>query len=114
MSLIFSIFTYKSNGLKSDHMKESAKNLRLKNSLKNTRAKLSRRDKKIAELESKIAQLEEESKKKDSSLNVECVSQSLEKKFSDTNSQNLLFDIPSLSDAKQTAALEILSRLLKS
>ena len=45
-------------------MKESAKNLRLKNSLKNTRAKLSRRDKKIAELESKIAQLEEESKKK--------------------------------------------------
>ena len=35
-------------------MKESAKNLRLKNSLKNTRAKLSRRDKKIAELEAKI------------------------------------------------------------
>ena len=39
--------------------------------------------------------------------------QTIAETFQDTNTQSLLSDLPSRSDAKQTAALEILLRLLK-
>lgn len=93
--------------------KESDKNKRLKNDLKNSRAKIKRRDEKIAQLEARIVQMQEESKKKRTARHMDSVLLSIAKKSQDTNSQNSLSDILSLSDAKQTAALEILSRLLR-
>lgn len=44
-------------------MKEQDKNKRLKNNLKNSRAKIKRRDERIAQLEARIVQMQEESKK---------------------------------------------------
>jgi molecular chaperone GrpE (heat shock protein) len=94
-------------------MKEQDKNKRLKNNLKNSRAKIKRRDEKIAQLEARIVQMQEESKKKCTARHMDSMLQSIAERFQDTNSQSSSSDTRSLSDAKQTAALEILSRLLR-
>jgi len=94
-------------------MVKSDKSKRLKSNLKNTRAQLKRRDDKITRLEAKIAQMEEEAKKKASAKAMDQVRQSIAKLSQGTNSQSSSSDMLSRSDAKQDAALEILSRLLK-
>lgn len=92
---------------KTDHDK------RLKSSLKNTKAQLKRREDKIARLEAKVAQLEEEAKKKAPVHIMDQILRTIAKSSPDTNSRSSSSDTQSRSDAKQTAALEILSRLLK-
>lgn len=94
-------------------MSKTDNDKRLKSSLKNTKAQLKRREDKIARLEAKVAQLEEEAKKK---AHVHIMGQNLRtiaKSSPDTNSRSSSSDTQSRSDAKQTAALEILSRLLE-
>ena len=93
-------------------MTNTGKKQNRKNSLKNVKAQLKRRNDKIARLEATIAQLKESQKK----TPVQTMDQNLQtiaETFQDTNTQSLLSDLPSRSDAKQTAALEILLRLLK-
>ena len=82
--------------------------------LKYEKAKVARRDKKIEELNAKIAQYEEELKKKANAQVMGQARQNIEKQSQATNTQSSLSDFPSLSDAKRDAALEILLRLLKS
>lgn len=89
------------------------KSKRLKNSLKNTKAQLKRREDKIARLEAKVAQLEEEAKKKSPVRTMDQILQSISESSPDTSSLSSSSGMHSRSDAKQTAALEILSRLLK-
>ncbi len=81
--------------------------------LKNIKAQLMRREDKIVRLEAKIAQMEEEAKKKASTKTADPVLQSFAKESQGISSRNLLLDMQLHSDAKQTAALEILLRLLK-
>ena len=93
-------------------MTNTGKKQNRKNSLKNVKAQLKRRNDKIARLEATIAQLKESQKK----TPVQTMDQNLQtiaETFQDTNTQSLSSDLPSRSDAKQTAALEILLRLLK-
>ena len=95
------------------NMQEQDKNQRLKMDLKNHNAKIRRRDEKIAQLEEKIAQMQEEAKKKRTARHMDSAIQSMARQSQDISSLNLSSDTHSLSDAKQAAALEILSRLLK-
>lgn len=84
----------------------------LKSSLKNIKAQLKRRDDKIASLEAKNAQIESDKKKTIVQV-TDYDLQSFTKLSQDTNSRNSSSGSSSRLDAKQTAALEILSRLLK-
>lgn len=87
----------------------------LKSSLKNTRAKLKRRDDRIAKLEARIADMEAEAeaKKKAASRVMDQALKSIAKEYRDISSRNSSSDTPSCSDAKQMQALEMLLRLLK-
>lgn len=87
--------------------------INLKKRLKNTNAKLKRRDDKIARLEAKVAQMEADAKKKASALTMDRVLQNIPKGFQGISSQSSLSSMQLRSDAKQTAALETLLRLLK-
>mgnify|MGYP003312779493 CR=1 FL=1 len=83
-----------------------------KKSLKNARAKLKRRDEKIARLEAELKERDEKGKKK--ALNpMGQVLQIMEKQSQDINSRSLSSDLQSVSDAQLDAALEILLKLLK-
>lgn len=83
-----------------------------KKSLKNARAKLKRRDEKIARLEAELKERDEKGKKK--ALNpMGQVLQIMEKQSQGTNSRSLSSDLQSVSDAQLDAALEILLKLLK-
>lgn len=84
----------------------------LRRHLKNTKAQLKRKENKIARLEAKIAQMEEEIKKKVSTKTAVPVLQTCPKESQGISSPHLLSNTQSCSDAKQTAALEILLRLL--
>lgn len=86
--------------------------INLKKRLKNTNAKLKRRDNKIARLEAKVAQMEADAKKT-STLTMDRVPQNIAKGFQDISSQSSLSSMQLRSDAKQTAVLETLLRLLK-
>lgn len=92
-------------------MTNTSKKQNRKNSLKNVKAQLKRRNDKIARLEATIAQLKESQKTPVQTMDQNL--QTIAETFQDTNTQSLLSDLPSRSDAKQTAALEILLRLLK-
>ena len=85
----------------------------LKSSLKNTRAKLKRRDDRIAKLEARIADMEAEAKKKAASHVMDQALKSITREYQDISSRNSSSDTPSCSDAKQMQALEMLLRLLK-
>lgn len=88
--------------------------INLKKRLKNTNAKLKRRDNKIARLEAKVAQMEADAKKKKAStLTMDRVPQNIAKGFQGISSQSSLSSMQLRSDAKQTAVLETLLRLLK-
>lgn len=90
--------------------------INLKKRLKNTNAKLKRRDNKIARLEAKVAQMEADAKKKKkkaSTLTMDRVPQNIAKGFQGISSQSSLSSMQLRSDAKQTAVLETLLRLLK-
>lgn len=93
-------------------MTNTGKKQNRKNSLKNVKAQLKRRNDKIARLEATIVQLKE-SQKKTPVQTMDKNLQAIAETFQDTNTQSLSSDLPSRSDAKQTAALEILLRLLK-
>lgn len=83
-----------------------------KKSLKNARAKLKRRDEKIARLEAELKERDEKAKKK--ALNpMGQVLQIMEKQSQGINSRSLSSDLQSVSDAQLDAALEILLKLLK-
>lgn len=83
-----------------------------KKSLKNARAKIKRRDEKIARLEAELKERDEKGKKK--ALNpMGQVLQIMEKQSQGTNSRSLSSDLQSVSDAQLDAALEILLKLLK-
>jgi len=81
-------------------------------SLKNARAKIKRRDEKIARLEAELKERDEKAKKKAQNP-MEQVLQSIEKQYLDTNFRSSSSDSRSISDAQLDAALEILSKLLK-
>lgn len=87
--------------------------INLKKRLKNTNAKLKRRDDKIARLEAKVAQMEADAKKKASAQTMDRVLQNIPKGFQGISSQSSLSGMQLRSDAKQTAVLETLLRLLK-
>lgn len=87
--------------------------INLKKRLKNTNAKLKCRDDKIARLEAKVAQMEADAKKKASALTMDRVLQNIPKGFQGISSQSSLSSMQLCSDAKQTAVLETLLRLLK-
>ena len=87
--------------------------INLKKRLKNTNAKLKRRDDKIARLEAKVAQMEADAKKKASPQTMDRVLQNIPKGFQGISSQSSLSSMQLRSDAKQTAVLETLLRLLK-
>ena len=94
-------------------MAKTDKTKHLKSSLKNTKAQLKRREAKIANLEARIEKLEAEVKKKAQDQIIDQALQNITKEYQDINSPNLSSDLPSYSEAKQTAALEILLKLLK-
>lgn len=83
-----------------------------KKSLKNARAKIKRRDEKIARLEAELKERDEKTKKK--ALNpMGQVLRIMKKQSRATNSRSSSSDSQSISDAELDAALEILSELLK-
>lgn len=81
--------------------------------IKNLQQQLRRSRKKLEKYEAKIAQMEEEAKKKAAIQDTDSDRLSIARLSQDISSLNLSSDSHSLSDAKQAAALEILSRLLK-
>lgn len=88
------------------------KNKRVKSCLKNTKAKLKRRDEENARLKARVAELEE-AQKKTLAHTMDQVLQSIAELSPDTSSRNSSSGMQSHSCAKQTAALEMLLRLLK-
>lgn len=83
-----------------------------KASLKNTKAQLKRRDEKILRMKEEIEMLRKEVKKK-RVADTDLLRKNMEILSRDTSSLNSSSDTHSLSDAQRTAALEILSKLLK-
>lgn len=94
-------------------MAKTDKNKCLKSSLKNAKAKVKRRDERIANLEAEIAELKAEAKKKATARTMDQVLQNIAREYQDISSRSSSSDTPSCSDAKQMQALEILSWLLK-